>query len=270
MKTFPNPLTPDEEKYYFQKYTEGDLEAKHILIERNLRLVAHIVRKYQNLGEEMEDLIANGVLLPGEIPQQGLQSHWKVFTKFSDENYLMCRTEDGIVQYAPLCIHTFRLIAPRKLLEAQQFNQQYHSYEEIQNVPDRLRWCRHHMGLMQKEVAEQIGISRGHYIDYEVGYVDYYPKEVVDRLADFYHIPVEDLLDEYNLFLYKGQGKMLKECSREKMGLKKKPFARMLHVDPNTYRNWESDKKRMFKLTWEKYFREVLLANQNASNQNNI
>lgn len=83
----------------------------------------------------------------------------------------MCRTEDGIVQYAPLCIHTFRLIAPRKLLEAQQFNQQYHSYEEIQNVPDRLRWCRHHMGLMQKEVAEQIGISRGHYIDYEVGYV---------------------------------------------------------------------------------------------------
>ena len=43
LKTFPNPLTPDEEKYYFQKYTEGDLEAKHILIERNLRLVAHIV-----------------------------------------------------------------------------------------------------------------------------------------------------------------------------------------------------------------------------------
>lgn len=62
MKTFPNPLTPDEEKYYFQKYTEGDLEAKHILIERNLRLVAHIVRKYQNLGEEMEDLISIGTI----------------------------------------------------------------------------------------------------------------------------------------------------------------------------------------------------------------
>ena len=59
MKTFPNPLTPDEEKYYFQKYTEGDLEAKHILIERNLRLVAHIVRKYQNLGEEMELTLRN-------------------------------------------------------------------------------------------------------------------------------------------------------------------------------------------------------------------
>ena len=51
------------------------------------------------------------------------------------------------------------------------------------NVPDRLRWCRHHMGLMQKEVAELIGITRGHYIDFEVGYVDHYPKEIVDKLA---------------------------------------------------------------------------------------
>ena len=42
MKSFPNPLTPPEEKYYIQKYTEGSLEAKHILIERNLRLVAHV------------------------------------------------------------------------------------------------------------------------------------------------------------------------------------------------------------------------------------
>ena len=45
MKSFPQPLTAAEEKYYMQKYTEGDLEAKHILIERNLRLVAHIVKK---------------------------------------------------------------------------------------------------------------------------------------------------------------------------------------------------------------------------------
>ena len=62
-------------------------------------------------------------------------------------------------------IHSFRLIAPRRLLEAQLFNQHYQNYEDIPNVPDRLRWYRHHMGLMQKEVAELIGISRGHYID---------------------------------------------------------------------------------------------------------
>ena len=62
MKSFPQPLTAAEEKYYMQKYTEGDLEAKHILIERNLRLGAHIVKKYQPPPEEMEDLLSIGTI----------------------------------------------------------------------------------------------------------------------------------------------------------------------------------------------------------------
>lgn len=62
MQSFPSPLTPSEEKYYIQKYTEGDLEAKHILIERNLRLVAHVIKKYQNLEEDSEDLISIGTI----------------------------------------------------------------------------------------------------------------------------------------------------------------------------------------------------------------
>ena len=62
MKSFPNPLTPSEEKYYIQKYTEGDLQAKHILIERNLRLVAHVIKKYQYLEEDQEDLISIGTI----------------------------------------------------------------------------------------------------------------------------------------------------------------------------------------------------------------
>lgn len=62
MKSFPAPLSPSEEKYYIQKYTEGDLEAKHILIEHNLRLVAHVIKKYQNLEEDPEDLISIGTI----------------------------------------------------------------------------------------------------------------------------------------------------------------------------------------------------------------
>lgn len=62
LRSFPNPLTPAEEKYYIQKYTEGDLEAKHILIERNLRLVAHVLKKYQNLEEDPEDLLSIGTI----------------------------------------------------------------------------------------------------------------------------------------------------------------------------------------------------------------
>ena len=45
-----------------QKYTEGDLEAKYILIEHNLRLVAHVVKKYQHLSEDTEDLISIGTI----------------------------------------------------------------------------------------------------------------------------------------------------------------------------------------------------------------
>ena len=52
MKTFLKPLTPEEERHYLQEYKQGSLEAKNILIERNLRLVAHIVKKYQGASED--------------------------------------------------------------------------------------------------------------------------------------------------------------------------------------------------------------------------
>ncbi|MEG1946510.1 MAG: RNA polymerase sporulation sigma factor SigK [Lachnospiraceae bacterium] len=62
MKTFLLPLNAEEEKYYLEKMKAGDLEARQILIERNLRLVAHISKKYQNSDEDMEDLISIGTI----------------------------------------------------------------------------------------------------------------------------------------------------------------------------------------------------------------
>lgn len=66
MKTFMQPLSLEEEAYYLQLLKEGDGEeaekARDILIERNLRLVAHIARKYQNVDEDMEDLISIGTI----------------------------------------------------------------------------------------------------------------------------------------------------------------------------------------------------------------
>ena len=62
MKTFLSPLTAKEEQAYFKCWKEGDLEAKHALIEHNMRLVAHICRKYQNMEEDMEDLISIGTI----------------------------------------------------------------------------------------------------------------------------------------------------------------------------------------------------------------
>lgn len=66
MKTFQKPLTQGEEAEYIRLLREGSAEqakqAKDILIERNLRLVAHIAKKYQNSGEDMEELISIGCI----------------------------------------------------------------------------------------------------------------------------------------------------------------------------------------------------------------
>lgn len=66
MQTFQRPLSEQEEIYYLKMLRSGDTnqkqEARQILIERNLRLVAHVVKKYQNVGEDVEDLISIGTI----------------------------------------------------------------------------------------------------------------------------------------------------------------------------------------------------------------
>ena len=60
--SFPRPLSPEEEKKYVERWMRGDLEARNMLIEHNLRLVAHIIKKYYTPTEEMDDLISIGTI----------------------------------------------------------------------------------------------------------------------------------------------------------------------------------------------------------------
>lgn len=60
--SFPKPLTAQEEAHYLQLASQGDLEARNILIERNLRLVAHIMKKYYAQTSDQEDLISIGTI----------------------------------------------------------------------------------------------------------------------------------------------------------------------------------------------------------------
>lgn len=62
MKTFLMPLSAEEEQRYLERLERGDTEAKKVLIERNMRLVAHIAKKYQNAEEDMEELISIGTI----------------------------------------------------------------------------------------------------------------------------------------------------------------------------------------------------------------
>lgn len=60
--SFPKPLTAQEEREYLARAADGDLEARNILIERNLRLVAHIMKKYYAQTDDQEDLISIGTI----------------------------------------------------------------------------------------------------------------------------------------------------------------------------------------------------------------
>ena len=60
--SFPKPLSAKEERYYLERAAQGDLEARNTLIERNLRLVAHIMKKYYTPEADQEDLISIGTI----------------------------------------------------------------------------------------------------------------------------------------------------------------------------------------------------------------
>ena len=60
--SFPKPLTAREEEHYLALAAQGDLDARNILIERNLRLVAHIMKKYYAQTADQEDLISIGTI----------------------------------------------------------------------------------------------------------------------------------------------------------------------------------------------------------------
>ena len=60
--SFPKPLSPEEEQQYLARCAQGDLEARNILVERNMRLVAHIIKKYYTQTVDQDDLISIGTI----------------------------------------------------------------------------------------------------------------------------------------------------------------------------------------------------------------
>lgn len=111
MEPFQKPLTIYEEKAYLEAYKRGDEKAKDILIERNLRLVAHVVKKYQGLQEEQDDLLSIGTI--GLI---------KAVTTFDQEK------GSRLASYAARCIHNELLMYLRT---RKKINREVSLYEPI-------------------------------------------------------------------------------------------------------------------------------------------
>ena len=60
--SFPKPLSREEEEKYLERWGQGDIESRNVLVEHNLRLVAHIIKKYFTQSEDAEDLISIGTI----------------------------------------------------------------------------------------------------------------------------------------------------------------------------------------------------------------
>lgn len=123
----------------------------------------------------------------------------------------MIRNISYKIEVSPLIILHFPLLAPRKFLDAQIFNLRFSDPSEMTQIADKLRWYRYRHALLQSEVADRIGIDQKTYMRYEEYGRDYYPIEHMQKLAGMYDVPIESLLDDYNLFLYHDQGRQIRE-----------------------------------------------------------
>ena len=166
----------------------------------------------------------------------------------------MARNTHGVANYAPLYFVSFNIEMPPKYVEAERFNLRYDDPAKIDNVADKLRWYRYRSSLMQREVADRVGIDRSTYIHYEETSRDYYPIDVMEKIALLYGVGVLDLLDDFNTFLYNGQGQQIRR-RRQGMNMTQAEYARLLGVPLGTLKKWEQDRVHIYKSTWEKYFK---------------
>ena len=198
-------LTPAEEKYYLQRYTEGDLQAKHILIERNLRLVAHIIKKYQSLDEDPDDLISIGTigLIKAIVTFNANKGNRLAAyaSKCIDNEILMYlrakkKTTREISLYEPIGtdregneIQLYDIIEA----EDEDVSEKIHLKENIQKLYEKvenelsqreklvlkMRYGLYHgEEYTQREIASQLGISRS--------YVSRIEKSAVEKLRNFF------------------------------------------------------------------------------------
>ena len=188
-----------------QKYTEGDLEAKHILVERNLRLVAHIVKKYQPPPEEVEDLLSIGTigLMKAVVtfdPDKSVRLGTYAARCIENEVLMHLRgkkkTSKEVSLYDPIGtdregneIQLFDVIemkeedVQRKLEQKEDVRKLYQKVESELSARERIV-LKMRYGLYneeeytQKEIAAKLGISRS--------YVSRIEKSAIEKLRLFF------------------------------------------------------------------------------------
>lgn len=205
MKTFMEPLPPEKEQYYLRKYKEGDQEARNILVEHNMRLVAHIVKKYAGVERDMEDLISIGTVgLIKAINTFDMDKGNKLATysaKCIDNELLMLmraekKKSKEVSLYEPIgtdkegnVISLLDVMESKEkdVLDSCQFKENIRwLYQSMESAltPREQMIIRKRYGLMgekevtQRELAKELGISRS--------YVSRIEKKCLQKLKNCY------------------------------------------------------------------------------------
>lgn len=186
--SFPKPLTEEEERLYLARSTQGDTEARNILVERNLRLVAHVMKKYYAQTADQEDLISIGTigLIKGIStfdPSKGARLATYAARCVENEILMHFRSERKSAQDVSLSdyIETGTDGAPLALQDVVSEDvdlvEQVAGQESVRNLRRAVETClteqermvirlRYGLGteepLRQREVADRTGISRSY------------------------------------------------------------------------------------------------------------
>ena len=208
MKTFLMPLIAEEEQRYLESLERGDTEAKEVLIERNMRLVAHIAKKYQNAEEDMEELISIGTI--GLIKavntfQNNRGSRLGTYAARCIENELLMyfrsrkKLSREISLYEPIGTdkegNQIRLLdivestepeLPDTVEFRKNFIRLYQLFPKVLSRREQYILCHRYglynsMPLTQREIAETLGISRS--------YVSRIEKRAIEKMRQHLTFP---------------------------------------------------------------------------------
>ena len=200
---FPEPLTPEEEKIALEKFANGDEEARNLLIERNLRLVVHVCKKYANTNIDQDDLLSIGTigLIKGVNsfkPEKGSKLSTYVSKCVDNEILMMLRSTKKINAEVHLNEPIGKdkddnVITLEEVLEnddkclddvvdtKMKIKKMYNKIKEVLKYREKtiieLRFClRGGKPKTQKEIAKMMGISRS--------YVSRIETKAIEKLAD--------------------------------------------------------------------------------------
>ena len=163
----------------------------------------------------------------------------------------MYQNKNGKVRYAPLYIHSLSFINNRHLTKSQVFLHDNPDPEKLETVSDKLKWYRINSGFLQRDVAKVMEVDRTTYSRYEDNVLDAYPLDKLSKAAELFGIDVTSLLDDFNLFLYNGQGKQIKGLRRS-MKLTQSQFAKIIETPLGTLKKWEQDNANIPKTSFQK------------------